>query len=140
MTAHQLTHALYLEGHAQAPGQLIVCNNGQQLLGATYSWVAFNAMIARSMQWIPSHSEPFRWDNAGGEMMVRSIFWKNGWIGLKPPHLASLGEGWVVAASDAGLNAIKAAYPHCARQLWVTREQSGSKCFSRKWHLQEKLN
>jgi hypothetical protein len=140
MTARQLTHALYLEGHAQAPAQLIICNNEQQLLGATYGWVAFNAKIAHSMQWIPSLSEPFRWDNADGEMMVRSIFWKNGWIGLKPPHLVSLGEGWIVVASDAGLSAIKAAYPQCARQLWLTREQSGRNSFSRKWHLQENLS
>jgi integrase len=26
--------------------------------------------------------------------MVKSIFWRNGWIGLKPPHLVSLAEGW----------------------------------------------
>ncbi len=140
MSRRQLTHEMYLEGYAQAPDQLIVCNNEQQLLGSTYSWVAFNAKIAGQMQWMPSPSEPFRWDDSNGEMMVKSIFWRNGWIGLKPPHLVSLGEGWIVVASDAGLRAVKAAHPQCMRQLWVTREQSGRESFSRQWHLQDELH
>jgi hypothetical protein len=140
MSSRQLTYEMYLEGYAQPSDQLIVCNNEQQLLGSTYSWVAFNTKAARQLGWIPSTSEPFRWDDASGAMMVKSIYWRNGWIGLKPPHLISLGQGWMVVASDAGIRAIKAMHPKCTRQLWVSRDQSGRDAFSQQWHLQDELH
>jgi hypothetical protein len=139
MSARQLTCEMYLDGFGQPPDQLIVGNNEQQLLGSIYSWVAFNTKAARQLGWIASASERFRWDDANGAMMVRSIYWRNGWIGLKPPHLLSLGQGWIVVASEAGMTAIKALHPNCMRQLWVSRDQSGRDASSQQWHLQEQL-
>jgi len=38
--------------------------------------------------------------------MVKSVMWRDGWIGLEPPHMESLGEGWLVLSTTTAIKAI----------------------------------
>lgn len=134
-----LVYSRYQRGDAQEPSQLTVWNEEAQLIGPQYRWVAFNARVARKLGWITSVTEPFRWDNAEGELMVRSIYWKDGWIWLEPPRFESLGEGWIVVASDSALEQIAEEFPDAEIQLWVERHSHREKQYEESWHLSRAL-
>lgn len=139
-SGHELVYSSYLRGDAQDPGQLTVWNEEDQLMGPQYRWVAFNAARARELGWTPSATEPFRWDNSEGELMVRSIYWKDGWIWLEPPRFESLGEGWMVVATESALEQIGRAFPEAETQLWVERHAHGEKKYEESWHLAKPLS
>ncbi len=139
-SGRELVYSSYLQGNAQDPEQLTVWNEESQLIGPQYRWAAFCAGRARELGWKPSATEPFRWDNADGELMVRSIYWKDGWICLEPPRFESLGEGWIVVATHAALKQILRAFPDAQFQLWVERHSHGEAPYQQKWHLQKKFS
>ncbi len=137
---HDLVFSRYLRGDAQGNEQLTIWNAENLLTGPQYRWVAFNATRARELGWIPSATEPFRWDNADGELMVRSIYWRDGWPWLEPPRREALGEGWIVVATQAAIAAILKAIPNVHVQLWVDRHSHGKAPYQQNWHLERSLN
>ncbi len=138
-SGHELVYSGYLRGDAQKREQLTIWNEESQLIGPQYRWIAFNALLARKLDWTPSQMEPFRWDNADGELMVRSIYWKDGWIWLEPPRFESLGEGWIVVATQAAQEQILRVFPDAQIQLWVERHSHGDAPYQQRWHLQTRL-
>lgn len=138
-SGHELVYSSYLRGDAQDRGQLTIWNEEDQLIGPQYRWVAFNADVARYLGWVASPTEPFRWDDPQGALMVRSIYWKDGWIWLEPPRFESLGEGWIVVASESAVERINQAFPEAQTQLWVERHSHRDKKYEEKWHLSRAL-
>jgi hypothetical protein len=67
--------------------------------------------------------------------MVKSEYWKDGWIWLEPPRFEALGEGWYVLASDVAVEAIRRAFPDAQTHLWVERHSHGEKPYEGSWHL-----
>lgn len=86
--SHDLTYSAYLEGAGQTADQLVIWNSERQLVGPAYRWIALNGGFAKGLGWVPSPSRPFEWLNESGSLMVKSIFWRDGWIGLEPPALS----------------------------------------------------
>ena len=72
--------------------------------------------------------------------MVRSIFWRDGWIGLRPPHMESLGEGWFVVATGVALSRVLSSFPGARTHLWVERDSNGDTPIHRQWHLTAPLS
>jgi len=134
---HELVHADYLRGLDQGHNQLTLWNDENQLIGFQYRWVAFNSEKARELGWTPSPQEPFTWCDSVGNTMVRSIYWKDGWVSLEPPRQESLGEGWILLASKTALEEIRAKYPEAQMQLWVERHSHGDSKYKKEWHLQK---
>jgi hypothetical protein len=132
---HELTYDTYLRGIGQAGNQLIVWNSEEQLVGPAFRWIALNSAFARSLDWVPSPNEPFGWVDASGALMVKSVFWRDGWIGLEPPRFESLGEGWLVLATARGVERIRQKRPNATYHLWVERHSHGSKPYTGSWHL-----
>ncbi len=130
-----LTYKTYLNGWGQEDKQLVVLNNEDQLIGTVYRWAAINSNVAKALAWRPSTTVPFQWFDAKGEVMVESTFWKDGWIRIKPPRFESLGEGWVVSASTAAIEAIRRFAPETEIHLWVERHCHGDPANQGKWHL-----
>ncbi|MDE0390000.1 MAG: hypothetical protein OXI75_14975 [Rhodospirillales bacterium] len=139
MSVFELTYEVYLDGRGQDDNQLIVLNNENRLLGSAYSWAAINSNFARALDWHPSADVPFQWLDTAGDVMVESIYWKDGWIWIEPPRSDSLGEGWFVSASPAAIEAIRLLAPGAEFHLWVERHSHGKKPYEGKWHLSRPL-
>lgn len=138
-SSHPVTYELYLRGYSQNITQLIVLNDEAQLSGSMYRWAAINSSFAHSLGWHLSDSEPFTWVDSSGDLMVKSIFWKDGWIWLAPPEFEPLGEGWLVLATEQGIKAICGVFKNCELHLWVERHSHGSKRYVGKWHLSKSI-
>jgi hypothetical protein len=88
----------------------------ERMSDSPYSqWVAFNPALARSLGWKPSAEKLFGWTNESGELMVWSVFWRDGLFEEQPPHLHNeVGEGWVVLGT---LEALKEVRNHFKTQV-----------------------
>ncbi len=74
-----------------------------------YNWLALNPEVGFSLGWQPSSTGLFRWEDQHGAMMAESIYWKDGPIARLPPKFDDLcSEGWLVIASDAGMQQLTA--------------------------------
>jgi len=131
----ELTYDLYVAGTGQDEDQLLVWNSERQLVGPAYRWIAINSNFAKSLGWFPSNAQPFEWLDGSGQLMVKSVMWRDGWVGLEPPHMESLGEGWLVLATTAAIKAIVQNRPDSSLHLWVERHSHGNKPSEASWHL-----
>lgn len=134
---HELTYQGYVRGNAQEGNQLLVWNSERQLVGPQYRWVAMNSNVARELGWTLRPTNPFEWLDSVGHSMVKSEYWKDGWIWLEPPRFEALGEGWYVLASDLAVEAIRRAFPDARTHLWVERHSHGEKPYKGSWHLRQ---
>ena len=124
---------------AKAAGQ-IVGHNAKGLLGAgIYQWTALNAQVARQLRWRPSDTDPFGWVGENGETKVRSVYWRDGRIGVRNIRSGNLGEGWCLLASDAAIAEIRSLIPDAAVHLLVTRKFAGMEPTEHSWHLTKPL-
>jgi hypothetical protein len=134
-----LTYESYVAEYSQNEKQLVVFNTERQLAGPTYRWAAINAKFARSLGWRPSESTPFEWVDSSGKVMVKSVYWRDGWIWLKPPRFETLSEGWVVLATAEAVDAIREQARTARLHLWIERHSHGDKPYEGKWHLSKSL-
>jgi hypothetical protein len=134
-SSFELTYESYLKGDGQSHGQLIVLNSERQLVGPSYRWATISCIFAQSLGWHPLCEEPFTWVDSSGNLMVKSVYWKDGWIWLEPPRFESLGEGWLVLATKQGLSLICEALNNIETHLWSERHSHGEKPYDGKWHL-----
>jgi hypothetical protein len=134
-SGHELTYGAYLQGEGQTADQLVVWNREQQLVGPTCRWIALNSKFARSLGWMPSQDRCFEWVDAAGRLMVKSLFWRDGWVDLEPPRFESLGEGWLVLATAQAIEKIHRERPNAYLHLWVERHSHGRKPYDASWHL-----
>ena len=136
-SGYELTYQGYIRGDTQEGNQLIVWNSERQLVGPQYRWVAINSNVARELRWTLCPTTPFEWLDSAGQLMVKSVYWKDGWIWLEPPRFEALGEGWYVLASDFAVEAIRRALPNAQTHLWVERHSHGEKPYEGSWHLRQ---
>jgi hypothetical protein len=135
----ELTYQSYIDGIGQDDDQLLIWNSERQLVGPAYRWIAINSNFARSLGWSPSELHPFEWLDKSGQVTVKSIMWRDGWIGLEPPHMESLGEGYVVLATSAAIKAILKQQPGACLHLWAERHSHGKRPCQKSWHLTSQL-
>jgi len=121
----------------QEGNRLIVWNCERQLDGPYYRWMAMNSNVARKLGWTLCPTNPFEWRDSAAHSMVKSMYWKDGWIWLEPPSFEALGEGWYVLASDLAVEAIRRAFPDAQTHLWVERHSHGVKLYRGSWHLRQ---
>jgi hypothetical protein len=136
---YELTYELYLRGFGQRERQLIVLNSERQLVGPAYRWAAINSNFARALDWRPSENVPFEWIDSAGDLMVKSVYWKDGWISLEPPRFESLGEGWLVLATPQAVESIRRIAQTAELHLWAERHSQGDEPYAGKWHLSKPI-
>ena len=134
-SSRELTYNLYVSGRGQADEQLLIWNSENQLVGPTSRWIALNSTFARSLGWFPSRTRPFEWLDPTGNVMAKSVFWRDGWVGLEPPHFESLGEGCLVLATPAALKLMGDKRPDAYCHLWVERHSNGGDPYHASWHV-----
>jgi hypothetical protein len=87
--------------HGVDPANSVVVRN-QWLRSDTdgTDWIALNPAIAENHGWTMAADGLFRWVNSIGEVMVETVWWKDGYIELGPHGRdAEVGEGFLVVAS-----------------------------------------
>lgn len=136
---YELTYKTYLSGLGQDNEQLIFVNSERQLTGPAYRWAAINSKFARALGWQPLEHAPFHWTDSSGATMVKSVYWKDGWIWLEPPRFESLGEGWVVLATPEAIDTMRRSAPKAEIHLWIERHSHGPKPYDGRWHLAKPL-
>ena len=137
--SHDLTYDIYSKGDGLNDPRIIVFNSGIYLISSAHKWIAINSNFARRLGWFLSNDESFAWFDSNGELMVKSVYWKDGWIWVKPPRFDTLGEGWLVLASKKGLEARRKAIEHQKIQMWIERHSHGPKKYEGEWHLSRSL-
>ena len=133
------THQNYRLGEPAKAGQ-IVGYNAKGLLGAgVYRWTALNTLVAKQLDWRHSDTDPFGWVGEKGEIKVKSVYWKDGRIGVRNLKSGNVGEGWCLLASDAAIADIRRLVPDAAVHLLVTRKFVGMKPAEHSWQLTKPL-
>jgi hypothetical protein len=86
-------------------------------------WLALNPVIGKRLGWHYSQDGLFRWVDANGNIMVESVWWKDGTMGWYSSYSREEnGEGWIVVASQAAINQISNYHLLMKRQVMVERE------------------
>ena len=134
-----LTHELSRLGFGMRPGKLIGYNAQGLLRPTRYRWLALNVKVARQLGWRPSVSDPFGWIGAKGEIKVRSIYWRDGGIGVRELGADVVGEGWCLLASDSAVEELRNVVPGANVHLFVERECGRMVPPKRSWHLKRPL-
>lgn len=71
------------------------------------NWIAFNPALASYLGWTPAEDGFFAWNDADGNKMVESIYWKSGNVEYRHSSNHETGDGWYVLASQFALDALK---------------------------------
>jgi hypothetical protein len=76
------------------------------------SWFGFNPEIALQLKWEFKKSEGlFKWIDLNGNIMVESLYFKDGSIKLYPPKSDLFcSEGWIVLASEDAIKQIRGMF------------------------------
>ncbi len=91
----------------QEPSLIIYGSPGYVDLGST-EWLALNPIIGNLLGWSVASKGLFRWVNGSGELMVESIFWKDGPIIRQPPKTDdACSDAWLVVATPKAVDKIQ---------------------------------
>jgi hypothetical protein len=86
-------------------------------------WIALNPAIGRQLGWIIDPKGLFRWRDEHGQVMVESVWWRDGPIHRAPPRIHEIcSEGWFVAASPDAARAIVRSVLSIGRLSLIVRE------------------
>jgi hypothetical protein len=86
-------------------------------------WLALNPVVGRQLGWHCSEDGLFRWLDANDNIMVESVWWKDGPVGLYDSYSHDeCGEGWIVVANQEAITQISSYQPFMKRQVMVERE------------------
>ena len=76
------------------------------------NWLALHPALGYEMGWTPANEGLFAWVDGTGAKMVESVWWLDGHLQHRPPHLDDeVGEGWSVIASSQAWQALHLRYP-----------------------------
>ena len=85
-------------------------------------WLCLNPIAARALDWQPAAEGLFRWVSAKGDVMAETIWWKDGRLEQYGGD-GEVGEGWIVAASEAGFKAISSLLKRPVRTFGIQRSR-----------------
>ncbi|WBA58356.1 hypothetical protein O7C57_07230 [Providencia sp. 21OH12SH02B-Prov] len=98
----------YPEITATREPSLVIYGTGTYIDHGGVEWLALNPSIGLFLGWSVSDEGVFRWINEKGDVMVESIYWKDGPISRQPPKIDDIcSNGWFVIASDEAVEKIK---------------------------------
>ncbi len=113
-------------GHLQAsegPMPLVLRHAAYGYDSPGADWLALNPVIGWQLGWHYSEDGLFRWVGSNGNIMVESVWWKDGPMGWHSSYSREEnGEGWIVVASQEAINQISSYHPFIKRQVMVERE------------------
>jgi len=104
VVGYTLNHYLRLVDDLTVP---VISNDQREITSPAADWLALNPAVGLRLNWLIERDGLFRWVDESGKVMVESIWWRDGWIKLKPPHsFEVLGEGWLVLCANEAYEAV----------------------------------
>lgn len=101
---------------------LVIYGSGAYIDHGGLEWLAFNPTIGFSLGWSVSSQGLFRWLDEKGNIMVESIYWKDGPISRLPPKMDDIcSNGWLVIASSEAAEQIRRAASGAVRVNTIIR-------------------
>ncbi|MEQ0541105.1 MULTISPECIES: hypothetical protein [Klebsiella] len=98
----------YPEITATSKPSLVIYGSGSFIDHGGVEWLALNPSIGLFLDWSVSDEGVFRWIDEKGDIMVESIYWKDGPISRQPPKRDDIcSNGWLVIASDEAVKKIR---------------------------------
>ncbi len=87
---------------------LVIYGSDSYICHGCLEWLALNPVIGFPLGWSLSPEGLFRWIDEKGEIMVESIYWKDGPISRQPPKTNDIcSNGWLVVASHSAVEQIR---------------------------------
>ncbi|MBE3709814.1 hypothetical protein HJ210_22715 [Vibrio parahaemolyticus] len=87
---------------------LVIYGTGAYIDHGGLEWLALNPAIGFYLGWSVSDEGLFRWINEKGDVMVESIYWKDGPVSRQPPKMDDIcSNGWLVIASHSATKKIR---------------------------------
>jgi hypothetical protein len=112
----------YPEITATNEPSLVIYGTGSYIDHGGLEWVALNPSIGFSLGWSVSNDGVFRWVDEKGDVMVESIYWKDGPISRQPPKMDDIcSNGWLVVASHEAIDKIRKIIGEAVRVNAVVR-------------------
>ncbi len=101
---------------------LIIKNDGSSFQQYQSDWLAFDPRVAASLGWMRDLSQPGRWRDTKGNMMVKSVWWIDGWWGHGERSFNDTEAiGYGVIATNAGLQGILSGVGAVTRKFDLRR-------------------
>ena len=101
---------------------LIIENDGSSFHQYQSDWLAFDPRVAASLGWMPDLSQPGRWRDTKGDVMVKSVWWIDGWWGHGERSFGDTEAiGYGVIATNAGLQSILSGVGAVTRKFDMRR-------------------
>ncbi|WP_198043645.1 tetratricopeptide repeat protein [Ketobacter nezhaii] len=101
---------------------LVIYGSGSYIDHGGLEWLALNPSVGYSLGWSLSQKGLFQWVNEKGDIMVESVYWKDGPISRLPPKMDDIcSNGWLVVASHEAVEQIREVIGEAARVNIVTR-------------------
>ena len=110
--------------HIDSPyNSIIIANEPNGIENSGGNWIALNPVLANNLGWKLSPNDLFTWLNILGDVVVRSVWWRDGCIDLHHRFArVEVGEGWLVLATNSGWQDIYAYYNKLSRLKIISRK------------------
>ena len=123
---HEVVNELYTEysdiALSSAAGQLVVRHSEYGYESPGEHWLALNPSVGRQLGWTPTDTGLFGWADSEGKTVVESVWWTDGLSSRTYPlGDYTVGDGWLVLATEEALTLISEAYGALARILVTKR-------------------
>jgi len=106
----------------RVPVPLIVRHTAYEYDSPGENWLALNPAVGYQLGWNLAENGLLKWVDDEGQVIVKSTWWADGFVGQSPPHLdEEVGEGWLVIASQAAWDAIASEFGTSKRTVNVER-------------------
>jgi hypothetical protein len=120
---------------------LVIYGTGSYIDHGGIEWLALNPSIGLSLGWSVSDEGVFRWINEKGDVMVESIYWKDGPISRQPPKMNDIcSNGWLVTASDEAVEKIREAIGEAIKVNAVIRSYGRNTYDPDTTFIQQRIN
>ncbi|MBE0362149.1 hypothetical protein PULV_a3955 [Pseudoalteromonas ulvae UL12] len=131
----------YPEITATIEPSLVIYGTGLNIDHGSIEWLALNPSFGLFLGWSVSDEGVFRWINEKGDIMVESIYWKDGPISRQPPKMDDIcSNGWLVTASDEAVKKIREVIGEAIKVNAVIRSYSRNTYEPNTTFIQQRIN
>ncbi len=120
---------------------LVIYGSSSYIDHGGIEWLALNPSIGFSLGWSISEEGLFRWVDDNENIMVESIYWKDGSVSRQPPKMDDIcSNGWLVIASDEAVEKIREVIGEVIKVNAVMRSYGRNKYDPTTRSFQQRIN
>lgn len=120
---------------------LVIYGSGAYIDHGGLEWLALNPSIGFFLGWSVSNEGLFRWINEKGDVMVESIYWKDGPVSRQPPKMDDIcSNGWLVIASHTAIDKIREVIGEATKVNAIIRSYGRGTYDPKTTSIQQRIN